>query len=741
MAEDNEKKEVITNPARLLAASSESTAEVVKALSPLEKIAASIKEGFSSFGKKLDKQIGATKVGAEQKVEANRASKDAKNNRDAMLKKLSGLYKNSLADRIASKAAAKASKVMRNHWGKLLLLGLFFIPKETWIKIGTYALKLFNVLREIDWAGVFKTLGNAIVQIVDFLIPIFEWFGKKLFGEKATEDEFKKQETVVAEKQADFDNTEKKSFFGIEESDSDFAIRKGKENASLLEAIEKRDGMGGFKKDKDGNEKFEGKRQGGLFGENRGIMDVVTGLGSLALILAPTSMLFLGFKALTGTIGIARKALGLIPKVPAIKPQMNAPRNTAARNAEATRLKGLSKEERRAERATQKANARAGGGTPKASTPKVPGQKLLTQGSGASKVPKSPAAGGSKPGMMMKALKKFPKLAKAMPVLKQIPVIGKVFTAGAIGMALAGGAGKKELIPMIGGLFGGAGGAILGSAIGGILGVAGGPLALVTALLGGIGGAVAGDTLGIGVAQWLMGEKVDAFGFGFGWVNDILNGGGAPSEGSGSPAASAPATPAAPKPPPMTKNQFLQSEKYKGQMRGADGVVAGESSGGKDMAYDEYLENEKKAPIVKASAKAIKKELKTIKRLPEGIRTKRYAKLNRYLDTNPNGDAILAQLKPREKEQLSRGGGSGSSGSGSSGITVTPPVARVSPQQKTNALKQSTDKLLDGKSGQQSASVNIGGATHNKTVTTSTQSTVIAQDPAGATQNKFWDEG
>ena len=132
MAEDNDKK--ITNPARLLAASSESTSVVVEALSPLQEIAASIKEGFSSFGKKLDKQVGATKasgkVGGEERVEASRASKEAKKNRQAMLKKLSGLYKNSMADRIASKAAAKASKLMRNHWGKLLLLGLFFIPKE-----------------------------------------------------------------------------------------------------------------------------------------------------------------------------------------------------------------------------------------------------------------------------------------------------------------------------------------------------------------------------------------------------------------------------------------------------------------------------------------------------------------------------------------------------------------------------------------------------------------------------------
>ena len=288
MAEDNEKKEVITNPARLLAESSESTAVVVEALSPLQKIADSIKEGFSSFGKKLDKQVGATKVSAEQNVEAKRAAKEAKADRKKSLKTLSGLYKNSLADRLASKAAAKASKLMRNHWGKLLLLGLFFIPKETWLKIGTYALKLFNVLRDIDWTGVFKTLGNAITQIVDFLIPIFKWFGKKLFGEKATEEQFKTQKGVVDEmvvKNADgsFAGRNKQTnMLGMEESNASWEARYAEEQEKLA-------GLGKYEKNKEtGKDEFKGKRQGGLFGANRGLMDVTTGLIALGLLLDST---------------------------------------------------------------------------------------------------------------------------------------------------------------------------------------------------------------------------------------------------------------------------------------------------------------------------------------------------------------------------------------------------------------------------------------------------------------------
>ena len=797
MAEDNDKK--ITNPTRLLAASSESTSVVVEALSPLQEIAASIKEGFSSFGKKLDKQVGATKasgkVGGEERVEASRASKEAKKNRQAMLKKLSGLYKNSMADRIASKAAAKASKLMRNHWGKLLLLGLFFIPKKTWIKIGEYALKVFNVLREIDWVGVFETLGNAITQIVDFLIPIFEWFGKKLFGEKTKEEDYKKQEQLVGGMGTDEDGKRNKQtdWMGREESNDEWRARQAKESKKLAD-------MGSYEtNEKTGKKEFKGKRQGGLFGNNRGIMDIVQGAGAailaFGLIFAPGATLFLGFKLFRGALGKLSRGIDFAGK------------KLAGVKVPGTQKlgKGLTKPPgwEKMSKAEQKTfNKKAGaklkaGGAPKVSTPKVTGQKLLTQGSGASKVPKPPAAGGSKPGMMMKALKKFPKLAKAMPVLKKIPIIGKVFTAGAIGMALAGGAGKKELIPMIGGLFGGAGGAILGSAIGGMLGVAGGPLAIVTGLLGGIGGAMAGDTLGIGVAQWLMGEKVDAFGFGFGWVNDILNGGTGPAEGSGTPAAAAPAEGAAPSDigggkEPMSKNQFLKSDKYKATTGAGTKDFVGESSGAKKDAYANYLKGEdsKKNDSDKKlvdqlidttraraklgrGGKPIKAGRMSKKHL-RNARKREWGKFGQMLSTHKPEWRALAleslskdelqyvntkesnqlkdeqyeareaakspEQKAAEAKKLAASTGSSAGDAMFEEPIVTPAVPRVSPQDKTTALKQSTDKMLDGKSAQQSASVNVGGATHNKTVTTSTQSTIIAQNPASATQDKFWNE-
>ncbi len=80
---------------------------------------------------------------------------------------------------------------------------------------------------------------------------------------------------------------------------------------------------------------------------------------------------------------------------------------------------------------------------------------------------------------------------------------------------------------------------MLGGMLVNLVGVAGGPLALVTGALGGIAGAMVGDTLGTALAQWLVGEKVDAFGWGFGWINDIINGGKGPAEGGADVSAGA----------------------------------------------------------------------------------------------------------------------------------------------------------------------------------------------------------
>ena len=51
----------------------------------------------------------------------------------------------------------------------------------------------------------------------------------------------------------------------------------------------------------------------------------------------------------------------------------------------------------------------------------------------------------------------------------------------------------------------------------------------------------------------------------------------------------------------MSRNDFLQSEQYKGQMR-ENGVVGGQSTGAQTKTYEKYLEEGKPAPIVKESS-------------------------------------------------------------------------------------------------------------------------------------------
>ena len=148
----------------------------------------------------------------------------------------------------------------------------------------------------------------------------------------------------------------------------------------------------------------------------------------------------------------------------------------------------------------------------------------------------------------------------------------------------------------------------------------------------------------------------------------------------------------------MSKNDFLQSEKYKGQMRDESGVVRGESSGAKQMAYDEYLEDEKKAPIIKASVKIVKEKLKIAKRLPLQIREKRYARINEYLNTHPNGDAISEQLKPRELKMLGRDSGSSAS-QPASNVTATPVSQGETKRNMFNKTQGENSELKSGQSG------------------------------------------
>ena len=107
-------------------------------------------------------------------------------------------------------------------------------------------------------------------------------------------------------------------------------------------------------------------------------------------------------------------------------------------------------------------------------------------------------------------LKKFPKLGMALKILGKIPglsmIMGMTELATMNPMTVDGVAG------VLGGLGGGAAGAIVGTFFGGPVG----------GFFGGLGGYFLGDALFTGIAQYLLGKKVDAFP---GFINDMINGG------------------------------------------------------------------------------------------------------------------------------------------------------------------------------------------------------------------------
>lgn len=166
---------------------------------------------------------------------------------------------------------------------------------------------------------------------------------------------------------------------------------------------------------------------------------------------------------------------------------------------------------------SSKADAPEPGGKP---TPKpqpgsvvrsASGSLMLAGADGKATTVKAPA--GSKVGDMPKAsgITKFPKLAKALSVLRKVPLIGGIAALAQI--ATMNPITVNGLAKILGGVGGGAIGAALGSF--------GGPLGTFA---GGLAGMLAGETLGLAAAQFLLGKKVDAFGFPFGFVNDLLNG-------------------------------------------------------------------------------------------------------------------------------------------------------------------------------------------------------------------------
>ena len=121
--------------------------------------------------------------------------------------------------------------------------------------------------------------------------------------------------------------------------------------------------------------------------------------------------------------------------------------------------------------------------------------------------------------------KKFPRLGK----LLRIPGIAQAMAAyDVMGLLMAPG-DMRSKVDDLAGIFGGLGGSVLGGIGGMALGTLTGPAAVVMSpilgALGGAGGYFFGDIVAKGLAQYLLGDKVDAFP---GFVNDALNGAGSP---------------------------------------------------------------------------------------------------------------------------------------------------------------------------------------------------------------------
>ena len=123
---------------------------------------------------------------------------------------------------------------------------------------------------------------------------------------------------------------------------------------------------------------------------------------------------------------------------------------------------------------------------------------------------------------LVKSLRKFPRLAKFLKFAGRFGGLGALIgIAELTNMARTGNLTVEAVSGLFGGVLGGVGGTKLGALMGSFFP---GPGTIIGGLLGGGFGYLAGDSMAKALGQWMLGKKVDAFGFGFGWANDLFNG-------------------------------------------------------------------------------------------------------------------------------------------------------------------------------------------------------------------------
>ena len=167
---------------------------------------------------------------------------------------------------------------------------------------------------------------------------------------------------------------------------------------------------------------------------------------------------------------------------------------------------------------------------------------------------------------LVASLRKYPRLAKFLKFAGRFGGLGTLIGVGELfNMARTGNLTVEAVSGLFGGILGGVGGTKLGAAIGTMFGP--GPGTILGGILGGGLGYIAGDTIAKALGQWMLGKKVDAFGFGFGRLNDLLNGtdGAAPTR-TASMATDGTATSSVTKSPAISgvRNQFEANRNVSG---------------------------------------------------------------------------------------------------------------------------------------------------------------------------------
>lgn len=222
----------------------------------------------------------------------------------------------------------------------------------------------------------------------------------------------------------------------------------------------------------------------GSFGTD--IANIGGTLGLIAFAFSPLGFIGKAFGLLKGALGLGKKAVtGLMGAgAAAVGPGAAATAAAAAASAKPTPVRSFT---------VDKAGNYTSNKTGKALT----GAALKT--AQATRAADTASAATS-------IAKKFPRFGSLSKFASKIPGIGALISGGLITSLLMGDSSTENKIAGVAGVLGGLGGSVLGGLAGSLIFPGAGTIA------GAILGGLAGDTIAQGLAQWLLGQPVTAFG-------------------------------------------------------------------------------------------------------------------------------------------------------------------------------------------------------------------------------------